>query len=103
MDRLSRPTSLRNSGLKFAPSKRFTSLKSASMPSSALCDMCVSISRRCQPLNEDEQSELRGSTPDGTREGVEDGLVDIHYINPCTATLGGCSVTFDMIFNLECE
>ena len=29
-------TSLRNSGLKFAPSRRFTSLKSASIPSSGL-------------------------------------------------------------------
>jgi hypothetical protein len=33
-------------GLKFAPSKRFTTLRSASRPSSALRDTCVSFSGR---------------------------------------------------------
>jgi hypothetical protein len=69
---------LRNSGLKFAPSTRFTSVKSASMPSSALCDMCVSFSKRCEARNKDEQSEARGGSPDGARERVEDGLMHNH-------------------------
>ena len=77
-------TILTNSGLKFPPSRRFTSLNSASIPSSGLCTTQVSLSRQGQTQCEHEQSELGRSRPDGRREGVEDGLTNNSSMSRCT-------------------
>jgi hypothetical protein len=53
-------------------------MKSASMPSSALCNM-YTLARRANAGHRDERSQGKAwsSGPDGCREGVENGLADI--------------------------
>ncbi len=46
----------------------------------------VSFSGRRQEQNEDQQSKVRSSDPDRSRESVEDGLMDIRLI--CTQLKG---------------
>ena len=56
------------------------------------------MSGRCQTEGKDEQSEVRGRSPDGTRGCVKDGLM--YTLLTCTGNLKGVINTLDM-FILE--